>query len=122
MIDIMGHEIIWKHSWKIYALFITHDSSNFSFLHIQCLLNNNVECTARLDSGADDTFVSIALIECLNKTGAPGRIQNLPMPLHFLFASKNECYDFQSCIGYYAVSDFRRSSPLVKFSLLDFAR
>jgi hypothetical protein len=59
---------------------------------IPCLLNKYVECTARLDSGVDDTFVSIALIECLNKTGAPGRIQNLPMPLHFLLASKNESY------------------------------
>jgi hypothetical protein len=56
---------------------------------VPCLLNNFVDCTARLDSGADNTFVPI-LIERLDLNGAPARIQNLPLPLHFLLASKNE--------------------------------
>jgi hypothetical protein len=57
---------------------------------IPCLLNNVVDCTARLDSGADDTFMPSILIECLDVNGAPARIQTLPLPLHFLLASKNE--------------------------------
>jgi hypothetical protein len=57
---------------------------------IPCLLKNFVDCTARLDSGADDTFVPSILIDGLDVNGAPARIQNLPLPLHFLLASKNE--------------------------------
>jgi hypothetical protein len=52
---------------------------------IPCLLNNCVDCTARLDSGADDTFVPSTIIERLHINEAPARIQNLSLPLQ-LFA------------------------------------